>query len=153
MVVAFEDGTKCFAPAPDAVSDTGSDFSIALPLTVTTAGGGEAQFKDQVPLGGRNPNVLITRQILFESCLAEQRFNLSKEERLLHWQQTMQLIAAINQRSLDGLSVTNDNIAGSAPTLNYRQLPQGAAAALGQSGSGRSTGQKIPVTSGPYYRK
>lgn len=149
MVVTFEDGKQCFAPPPDAATDTGSDVAIALPLSVSNTNAGAGNFQDQVPLGGRNPNVLITRQIMFESCLAEQRFELTREERILHWQRTLQMVALINQRSLEGLSVRSDNIAETTPTLNYQPFNGGPPAVQTNPGNSNTTN----IHGGPYYER
>ena len=63
---------------------------------------------DEAYLGGRNPNVLISRDILLQSCLAETRLKLSNEERKALFSRTLDVIQAINSVPLDGASIETD---------------------------------------------
>ena len=117
MIIQNKNGVVCFAPAPDAAQQIGGDVSIVLPFTVTLGEPSQANaFDDQIPLGGRNPNVLITRALLFEACMVEARSDMSKDERLAHWERTLKAIETINTGSLEGSSIQSDNFNASLPT-------------------------------------
>jgi len=100
-IVRNADGTLCYGPQPDATIDidlSGNSISGSL-LSATD---------DEKGLGGRNPNVLITRDILFQSCLAEARLKLSDVERKELFLKTLDVIQAMNSVSLDGESIESD---------------------------------------------
>lgn len=100
-IVKNDDGTICYGPQPDATIDetvAGSNSAFGI---------GAAD--EELPLGGRNPNVLITRDILFQSCLAESRMRLTKAERMKLYYKTLDTIQAINSATLEGAYITNDN--------------------------------------------
>lgn len=119
MVVQRANGDLCFGPAPDAAPERGTAFSLQLPLTVSsTDSESGSTINDDLPLGGRNPNALITRDILFHACLAETRLKLSTEERRAHWKETIDAIIKINGQSLDGASIGSDDFSGSLPTAS-----------------------------------
>ena len=103
-IVKNVDGTYCFGPQPDSsISLDLSAQSGTSPLSSVTDNDNESS------LGGRNPNVLITRDLLFQSCLAESRLKLSKKERKELFEKTLSVIQAINGRSVEGSSVVSDN--------------------------------------------
>lgn len=129
-VVRNSDGTLCYGPQPDASIDA-------------SAGGALKWFSfgdnsDELPLGGRNPNVLVTRDILFQSCLAETRLKLDREERIKLFYKTLDVIQGINAKTLDGAGVTSDANSGS------QNIPQSAAPNL----SGKSSGSGGSAWSG-----
>ena len=105
-IVRNEDGTHCFGPQPD--SSINVDFSGS-----STSQLGSminlSENDDEVSLGGRNPNVLITRDLLFQSCLAEARLKLSAKQRKELFEKTLDVIQAINTQTLDGSSIESDN--------------------------------------------
>lgn len=100
IIVNNGDGTVCFGPPADATIDLDGSASSGT----FRAGASD----DEIPLGGRNPNVLVTRDILFQACLAESRLGLSKNERKALFQNVLDLIRDINAQTLEGDSVTTD---------------------------------------------
>lgn len=103
-IVKNADGTYCFGPQPDSsISLDLSADSSTSPLSSVTDNDNESS------LGGRNPNVLITRDLLFQSCLAESRLKLSKKERKELFEKTLSVIQAVNGQSMEGSSVVSDN--------------------------------------------
>lgn len=103
-IVKNADGTYCFGPQPDSsISLDLSADSSTSPLSSVTDNDNESS------LGGRNPNVLITRDLLFQSCLTESRLKLSKKERKELFEKTLSVIQEINGQSMDGSSVVSDN--------------------------------------------
>lgn len=123
-IVRNPDGTLCYGPQPDSSIDE-------------SAGGALKWFSfgdnsDELPLGGRNPNVLVTRDVLFQSCLAETRLKLDREERIELFYKTLDVIQGINAKTLEGAAVTSDANSGS------QNIPQSAVPSL--SGKSSSTG-------------
>jgi hypothetical protein len=111
IVIRNADGSLCVGPPPDAAfSDSKSND-----LGVTLVNVDNSETNDSVsnaharlPLGGRNPNVLVTRDLLFEACLFSQRANLSQEQQLKLYRETLYTIQKVNNGSLDGAAVTTD---------------------------------------------
>ena len=101
-IVKNSDGTICYGPQPDG---TINKSLFGGGTNGMTLGGTD----DEAYLGGRNPNVLISRDILFQSCLAETRLQLSDEERKALFSRTLDVIQAINSASLDGTSIEADS--------------------------------------------
>jgi hypothetical protein len=52
-------------------------------------------------------SVLVTRDLLFQSCLAESRLGLSGDERKARYQALLDPLAKINADSLEGKNVEN----------------------------------------------
>lgn len=103
-IVKNPDGTYCYGPQPDGainISRSGTGIN----------GGTVTGVDDEAYLGGRNPNVLISRDLLFQSCLAEARLKLSNEERKALFSRTLDIIQAINSESLDGEAIESDTAA------------------------------------------
>lgn len=105
IIVNNGDGTVCYGPPADATIDLDASTSFkGLQL-----GAGD----NEIPLGGRNPNVLLTRDILFQACLAESRMDLSKNERKALFNSVLKTISDINTQTLEGESVSTDADSGS----------------------------------------
>ena len=85
-------GTKvvCAQPAPDAAYDQseGGDFSIAL-INTGSDDGGVSEASEDIELAGRTPSVLITRELFFRVCEFSNNFDLTKEEALNLFKQTL----------------------------------------------------------------
>lgn len=104
-IVRNADGTLCFGPQPD------SSINVDVSGGLTSQMGSALNLKDddnEASLGGRNPNVLITRDLLFQSCLAETRLKLSAKQRKELFEKTLGVIQAINSQSLEGSAIEND---------------------------------------------
>ena len=71
-----------------------------------------AAAEEELPLGGRNPNVLVTRDIIFQSCLAEALLGLNADELKAYYQAMMELLAKVNAQSLEGSRVENTGQSG-----------------------------------------
>lgn len=131
-IVRNPDGTFCYGPPPDS--------------TIDEQAGGAVKWlsfgdnSDELPLGGRNPNVLVTRDILFQSCLAETRLKLDPQQRIQLFYKTLEIVSRINAQSLDGTAVASDADSGSQ-TIPEPQIPgvQSKAASSGTSNSGSYT--------------
>lgn len=105
IIVNNGDGTVCFGPPADATIDLDGSTSFRG----FNFGAGD----NEIPLGGRNPNVLVTRDILFQACLAESRMGLSKNERKALFNQVLQTLGDINAQTLEGGNVSSDADSGS----------------------------------------
>jgi hypothetical protein len=103
-IVRNADGTHCFGPQPD------SSINVDLSQSSTSRLGTIFDLSEddsESPLGGRNANVLVTRDLLFQSCLAEARLKLSTKERKELFEKTLNVIQTINSQTLVGSSVTS----------------------------------------------
>jgi hypothetical protein len=115
-IVKNKDGSFCFGPPPDAAftdSMSGSMGGLALTLfdnsTVNSSSSDALSDAHQrVGLGGRNPNVLITREILFETCLLMEKANLTSAQMIDLHKITLDAIVKLNDKSLDGNSIKSD---------------------------------------------
>jgi hypothetical protein len=124
-IVKNKDGSFCFGPPPDAAftdSMSGSIGGLALTLfdnSTVNPGSSDAlaDAHQRVGLGGRNPNVLISREILFESCLLMEKANLTSAQMIDLYKTTLDAIVQINAKSLDGDSITSDNGASGSLSL------------------------------------
>ncbi|GAB55696.1 hypothetical protein GPUN_1579 [Glaciecola punicea ACAM 611] len=124
-IVKNKDGSFCFGPPPDAAftdSMSGSMGGLALTLfdnsTVNSSSSDAlADAHQRVGLGGRNPNVLISREILFESCLLMEKANLTSAQMIDLYKITLDAIVQINAKSLDGNSIKSDNGASESLSL------------------------------------
>ncbi len=114
-IVRNDDGTFCYGPMPDAALDEGVSGGVNT-IGVSSFSGGEGQI--ETPLGGRNPNVLITRDIFFQTCLAESRLNMNRDERMELLHKTLEAVVKINTKSLDGDSIKTDTPASSIDLSN-----------------------------------
>ena len=103
-IIRNADGSICYGPQPDSTVD--DDTSMGTQCI--GLGGSD----NEIPLGGRNPNVLITRDIFFQACLAEARLNLNGAQRVDLFNRTLDLVRAVNTASLDGASVSSDSDSG-----------------------------------------
>ncbi|WP_440056882.1 hypothetical protein ACSLBF_18545 (plasmid) [Pseudoalteromonas sp. T1lg65] len=81
----------CMSPAPDAVATRSEGFSVAIPKT----GLGEADNIGADILGGRNPTTLISRALLYRTCELSLNLQLSKEEALALYRDTLGAITKI----------------------------------------------------------
>lgn len=106
IIITNPDGTICVGPPPDATADLGFAANVSV-LGTGGDSGGVAGGEEEIPLGGRNPNVLVTRDLMFQSCLAEVRLKLTADERKQHYAALLELIAKINADSLEGKDVEN----------------------------------------------
>ena len=103
-IIRNADGSICYGPQPDSTVD--DDISMGTQF----AGLGASD--NEIPLGGRNPNVLITLDIFFQACLAEARLNLTGAQRVDLFNKTLDLVRAVNTASLEGASISSDSDSG-----------------------------------------
>jgi energy-coupling factor transporter ATP-binding protein EcfA2 len=120
-IVKNKDGSFCFGPSPDATFTDSMGTSLGLTLVDTSTSSSSDSMEDahsRSGLGGRNPNVLITREILFETCLLVERAKLSPSQMVELYKTTLDAIVKINQRTLDGAAITSDNSEASSLSLS-----------------------------------
>ncbi|MEM9300983.1 MAG: hypothetical protein AAGE01_02670 [Pseudomonadota bacterium] len=113
LIIRNPNGTVCVGPPPDAGSDLAYGASVSI---VSSGSGGGSAGDDEMSLGGRNPNVLITRDIFFQGCLAEARLELSKAERRKLFGQILDAVTKINAQSLEGAGISSDVDVGASQT-------------------------------------
>jgi hypothetical protein len=121
-IVKNKDGSFCFGPPPDASFTDSMGASFGLTLVDTSKNDGSSDALDdahqRLSLGGRNPNVLISREILFETCLLMEKAKLNPEQMLDLYNKTIDAIVKINSKTLDGDKISSDNGSSGALTMN-----------------------------------
>jgi len=119
-IVKNKDGSFCFGPSPDATftDSMGTSLGLTLVDTSTSSSDSMEDAHSRSGLGGRNPNILITREILFETCLLVERAKLSPSQMVELYKTTLDAIVKINQRTLDGAAITSDNSEASSLSVS-----------------------------------
>lgn len=111
-IIKNKDGSYCVSPAPDAAftDSTSGGFGLTLVQVGDTSTNSDTitDAHQRMSLGGRNPNVLITRDILFETCLLIGRAGLNASQMLDVYKSSLDAITQINKQSLDGAAVKSD---------------------------------------------
>ena len=98
----------CAQPQPDAsISESeGASVSIALAKVSGDEQASEQSGENENSLGGRDPNVLITRELLFRQCEFLGNSNLTDQQKIDLYNATLSAIVTINQAALgDGTEV------------------------------------------------
>jgi len=120
-------GTKeryCRGPGPDAITTSSSGVELGVP---TQSGGvgaiGSSSARGGVDLGGRNPAVLISRELLYRACELASNVNADPATELRIYQQFLDAIVTISKTQ-----VSTGN-AALAATPMAPALPQPVAAA------------------------
>jgi len=111
-VVKTKNGSYCFGPSPDAAFNDTMGMGFNLELLTFGDDNTDDSFDDahlRNNLGGRNPNVLITRELLFEACIMGDRANLTQQQMIDIYKATLGTIEKINSQSLDGAGIRTDN--------------------------------------------
>jgi len=90
----------CRAPSPDFSVTASEGFSLSASLP-TPAGGKGAGVSDDatqgsLSLGGRNPAVLITRELMYRACELANNLNLNPAETLKLYRDVMNIIVQIS---------------------------------------------------------
>jgi hypothetical protein len=123
-IVKNKDGSFCFGPSPDAAFTDSMGTSLGFTMTMidmTKNSGSSDSMQDahiRSGLGGRNPNVLISREILFETCLLIERAQLSPAQMVELYKTSLDAIVKINQVTLDGTAILSDNPDASSNSLS-----------------------------------
>jgi hypothetical protein len=123
-IVTNKDGSFCFGPSPDAAftDSMGANLGLGFTLIDMSKNGESSDSIDDAHirsgLGGRNPNVLISREILFETCLLIERAKLSPSQMVELYKTTLDAIVKINQVPLDGAAILSDNPDASSISLS-----------------------------------
>ncbi len=85
----------CRGPEPDSSLATSSGMSFSLPVgTGARTIGGQKQ-QESAALGGRNPAVLITRELLYRACELSMNTNADPEKTLAIYREFLQIAAQI----------------------------------------------------------
>ena len=110
--MVFDNGGRhvaCLPPPPDAGFREADEFDLSISIASVSTGdeaadavseSGEQEFV------GRTPALLLTRELMFQNCLAAQNMGLSKDEQLALHNKTLDTIATIFASETDKTSVT-----------------------------------------------
>lgn len=88
----------CRSPSPDVVVGSSKSFNESVPLRImgNEQASGSSQF-DTATLGGRSPAVLIAREILYRGCELASNYQLSVDQVLLLFKDSLEKIVLITQ--------------------------------------------------------
>lgn len=135
----------CRAPSPDVSVTASEGVSFSMPsLTGKGMGLNEDASSGSLSLGGRNPAVLITRELLYRACELSNNLNLPSDQALSLFRDTMDAIVRVSagQTSRGTTSV-------SAPPMDTR-VQASIPAAAGPAGAGATAPSGLPsVIPGP----
>lgn len=108
----------CRSPSPDVVMGSSSAFSESVPLKLMGSEQASAskQF-DTAMLGGRSPSVLISREILFRGCELASNHQLSTEQALALFRDSLDKIAVIVQTTRQEVGTAAGSSEGSASSV------------------------------------
>lgn len=87
----------CSEPAPDVATDENGDISLSLALINSKDRNKDKLGIDEVSLGGRSVNVLLTREIFFRTCEFLANNSLTDEQALALFNNTLNTIVTINK--------------------------------------------------------
>jgi hypothetical protein len=167
----------CVAPSPDALMDSTSSVSLSAlnPLSALTSpqagaasstgaastqpGAGVAfgSTANDINLGGRSPQVLIVREILYRFCELTLNADLSKEAQIQLWQQLMPMLINASMSGA-GLPPSQPPVPGPQPSSYLPPSKQLSGAYLAASRQPKvakrsSNKNKSAVSTGPSLPK
>jgi hypothetical protein len=90
----------CRGPGADSISTASEGVSLQLPLRGSSAGVGEETTTGAVDLGGRNPAVLITRELMYRACELASNTNADGATERQIYMQFLQAVAAISKAQI-----------------------------------------------------
>jgi len=99
----------CSEPSPDVAVDENTSVSFDVSVVDSNDNSNESEGINEVGLGGRSANVLITRETFYRTCEFISNSNLSDQQKLDLYKQTLKTIADINNQNLG--TGTTDNSA------------------------------------------
>jgi hypothetical protein len=127
----------CDDPGPDAALNEFADsgFSISLIKVGDTGDGQNSNSIGEAGLGGRSPNVLITRELLYRFCEFAGNTTLTDDQRIALYQATLNAVVSINQTNLgDGSAdMSSSDIDASSSTVDTDTDNAGSATGGDQS--------------------
>lgn len=136
----------CRSPQPDVVVGTSEAVSESMPLKAL--GGEQASVSSQfdaVNLGGRNPAVLIVREILYRGCELAANHALSAEQNLALFRESLDKIVQIAQIPMQGAGTAAAISAGGATAAPLQPTPSAPLAGAIQSGAGAVSATSSPT--------
>lgn len=87
----------CRGPGADAVTTASQGVSAQVPLRGSSVGLGEESTNGAVDLGGRNPAVLIARELMYRACELASNTNADAATERQIYMQFLQAIATISK--------------------------------------------------------
>jgi hypothetical protein len=115
----------CRGPGADSISTASEGVSLQLPLRGSSAGVGEETTSGAVDLGGRNPAVLITRELMYRACELASNTNADGATERQIYMQFLQAVAAISKVQL-GTGIAAFASEPAAPVLLAPPAPASA---------------------------
>lgn len=90
----------CRGPGADAITTESQGVSAQIPLRGSSVGLGEESTKGAVDLGGRNPAVLIARELMYRACELASNTNADGATERLIYMQFLQAILTISKAQI-----------------------------------------------------
>jgi len=130
----------CRAPSPDVsiTSSEGVSFS-GLPIGGTGGGVGEDSAQGAVTLGGRDPAVLITRELMYRACELANNLKLSEKETLKLYRDTLDAIVKISGAQTGAGSASQTAAPPAAPNVPAPTSTSGATSTSTSTDTSTST--------------
>lgn len=100
----------CYAPPPDAIQEGGGGLSLSLPSVAgqSSASGSSSTQIEGLSLGGRNPAILITREIMYRTCEFSNNFGLAKDEAKEFYLKNLDFLKAVLPSQVESASSALD---------------------------------------------
>ena len=106
----------CRGPGADSVTTGSQGVSAQIPLRGNSVGLGEESTSGAVDLGGRNPAVLITRELMYRACELASNTNADGATERQIYMQFLQAVTAISKVQI-GAGIAALASEPAAPTL------------------------------------
>jgi hypothetical protein len=87
----------CRGPGSDSVTTSGEGFNVGVPLHGIGAGIGEGKTAGAVDLGGRNPAVLVARELMYRACELASNTNADPATERQIYLQFLQAVVSISK--------------------------------------------------------
>jgi hypothetical protein len=109
----------CDSRASDVADTESVGIGISGSMTGEKAGVSDSASSGAVALGGRSPNVLITREVMYRTCEMVMNLTLDKEEALDLYIKTLDLVKSLAQNDTNA---GTSSIVGSASAQNIEMI-------------------------------
>jgi hypothetical protein len=91
---------SCITPVPDAAYNSNDGFNLGVTSNLGKEQTGFSEGETETGLGGRSPNVLITREMYFRLCEFLSNGTYSKETKVELFKATLKAITLLNKNDL-----------------------------------------------------
>ncbi len=129
----------CRAPGPDVSIESSSGVSLGVTLAGNTDKIGDESGQAGLALGGRNPAVLITRELMYRACEVSSNLNANEKDTLLIYERFLQVIEKSFVTQTGAGSVTSSDATSPLSLADVEQVTkQPSATDMTDTGAGDS---------------